>query len=161
DASLRELGTHRLKDLIRPEQIFQLVAADLPVDFPVLRGLDSKANNLPTQPTPLIGRERELEQLRALLGRTEGRLVTPSGPDGAGKSRLSVQVAADMLENFADGVSLVGLIATGDASVVPATIAQTLGVQEAGSQLLTESLIAHLRDKQLLLILDNFEQVAA
>ena len=109
-ASLLDLGEHRLKDLIHPERIFQVAAPDLPTDFPPLRTLNAHPNNLPTHPTPLLGREREVAELRQLL---EGgaRLVTLTGPGGTGKTRLGLQVAAELLDHVPDGVFLVDLAA--------------------------------------------------
>jgi predicted ATPase/class 3 adenylate cyclase len=163
DVSLLDLGQHRLKDLGRPEHIFQLVAPDLPQTFPPLKTLDNRANNLPVQPTPLIGRETEVATVRDLLhpkGLTSrGRLLTLTGPGGVGKTRLALQVAADLLYNFADGVCFVSLAAYRDPHLVTKAIAQSLGVEAAGSQLLIEQLKTALRYKELLLVLDNFEQV--
>jgi class 3 adenylate cyclase len=102
-AGLRDLGVHRLKDLQRPERIFQLAAAGVPVDFPPLRTLERFPNNLPVQPTPLIGREREVTAARDLLRRPETRLLTLTGPGGVGKTRLGLQIAADVVREFRDG----------------------------------------------------------
>lgn len=157
---LRDLGEHRLKDLIRPEQIFQLQADDLRSDFPPLRTLDSRVNNLPPQSAPLLGREQELAELRALMARADVRLLTLTGPGGTGKTRLSLQLGADLLHDFADGVFLLELAPISDPGLVASTIAHTLGVKETGVTPLIEGLQAYLRDKQMLLILDNFEQVA-
>jgi hypothetical protein len=96
---LRDLGTHRLKDLTRPEQIFQLVAPDLPDAFPALTTLDARPHNLPAQPTALIGRTREVAEVAALLRRADVRLVTLTGPGGTGKTRLALQTAADLLDS--------------------------------------------------------------
>lgn len=93
--TLADMGEHRLKDLIRPEHIFQLVVPGLPSEFPPLKTLDDRPNNLPAQPTPLIGREKELADLGKMLGRGEGRLITLTGPGGMGKTRLGLQLASD------------------------------------------------------------------
>jgi class 3 adenylate cyclase len=158
-AELRDLGAHRLKDLDVPEQIFQLAAPDLPTDFPALNTLDPRRTNLPAQPTPLIGREREIADVSTLLRRAEVRLVTLTGPGGTGKTRLGLQVAAELLDDFADGSYFVDLAPISDPDLVATALAQTLGVKESGGRPLIADLQAHLREKHLLLLVDNFEQV--
>src|SRR5215210_935030 len=98
--SLRDLGEYRLKDLFRPERVFQLLAPELPSEFPPLRTLDAYRNNLPLQPTPLVGREKEVSEVCDLLWHDEIRLLTITGPGGTGKTRLALQAAADLLEDF-------------------------------------------------------------
>jgi predicted ATPase/class 3 adenylate cyclase/DNA-binding XRE family transcriptional regulator len=158
-AAIDDLGSHRLRDLTRPEQIYQLGAPDLPADFPPLRTLDQHQTNLPLQPTALIGREHEVAQVCALLRGNDARLLTLTGPGGTGKTRLALQVAAEFLDSFADGVYFVALAPIRDPALVIETIAATLGVKEGGDQPLPTLLKRHVRDKQLLLVLDNFEQV--
>ena len=156
---LLDLGAHRLKDLPRPESIWQLVVEGLPSDFPALRSQDSRPNNLPPQATLLIGRQREVLEARERLSRPEVSLLTLTGPGGTGKTRLAVQVATDLLDEMDDGVVFVHLAPISDPDLVAATIARTLGIQKAVDRPLLESLKQYLRDKRLLLILDNFEQV--
>ena len=157
--SVVELGSHRLKDLQRPEQVFQLVHPALPSEFPPLKSLDNPKlpNNLPQQLTSFVGREREMAEVRALL--SENRLLTLLGIGGTGKSRLSLQVAADMLDGEGDGVWLVELAALTDPALVPQAAAQVLGVPEQPGKTITQCLVEHLKDKQLLLLLDNCEHL--
>src|SRR5215204_6275239 len=157
--TLRDLGEHRLKDLFRPERVFQLSAPDLPVEFPSLRTLDAYLNNLPLQPTPLIGREKEASEVCDLLRGDETRLLTLSGPGGTGKTRLALQAAADLLDDFPDGTFFVPLATLSEAELFLFTVAETLGVRETGEQPLDESLNDYLSERRLLLVLDNFEQV--
>jgi len=157
--SLRDLGAHRLKDLQHPSYLFQLVIAGLPADFPPLKTLDMCPHNLPVQPTPLIGREKEVALIQKLLDREEVRLLTLTGAGGTGKTRLGLQVAAELSDRFADGVFFVNLAPLSDPAMVVPIIAQALDLKETGEQPLLDLLKAYLRDKQLLLLLDNFEQV--
>jgi predicted ATPase/class 3 adenylate cyclase len=157
--SLRDLGDHRLKDLTRPERIFQVVVPDLPADFPPLKTLDVRPHNLPAQTTSFIGREAEVAAVVQELARTDVRLLTLTGPGGTGKTRLSLQVAADVLEEFADGVFFVSLAPISDPRLVVSSIVKTLGLQTSGSILPLEVLKTYLQDKQMFLVLDNFEQV--
>jgi hypothetical protein len=157
--SLRDLGEHRLRDLFRPERVFQLLAPELPVEFPPLRTLDAYRNNLPLQPTPLIGREKEIAEVCARLSHPEVRLLTLTGAGGAGKARLSLQAAAEFTQEFEDGVYFVSLAAIRDPQLVVPAMAATLGVKEAGGQPLLESLEDYLGEKRMLLLVDNFEQI--
>ncbi|HEY6406627.1 MAG TPA: tetratricopeptide repeat protein, partial [Ktedonobacteraceae bacterium] len=157
--NLRDMGEHRLKDLQRPSHLFQLVIAGLPTDFPPLKTLDICPNNLPVQPTPLIGREKEVDAIGQLIRRDDVRLVSLTGPGGMGKTRLALQVAAELSDQFADGVYFVDLAPVSDSTLVIPTIAQTLSLWERGSLPLLERLKEELRQKRMLLLLDNFEQV--
>jgi len=154
----RDLGERRLRDITRPERIYQVVAPDLPSDFPPLRTLDLRPNNLPAFSTSFIGRERQVAAICALLRRADVRLLTLTGAGGTGKTRLALQVAADLLDDFEHGVFFVSLAVIRDPALVIAAIAQTLGVQENGNPSLVEILKHYLHDRQVLLLLDNFEQ---
>lgn len=157
--TLRDMGQKRLKDLIRPEHIFQLVIEDLPSSFPSLKTLESHIHNLPVQATPFIAREHETKSIREKLLKPTLRLLTLTGPGGTGKTRLSLQVAADVLDEFPDGVFFVPLASIQEAELVISVVAQALNIREAGETPLMETLQEHVRDKQMLLVLDNFEQV--
>jgi predicted ATPase/class 3 adenylate cyclase len=158
---VRDLGDHRLKDLSERQRLFQLVLPGLPADFPALKTLESRPTNLPTQPTPLIGRDRELAELRALLARADVRLITLTGPAGTGKTRLALHAAAEVVEEYAGGAFLVTLAAVADPALVVPAIAKTLGVREAGGEPLERTLREHFEKRDVLLVLDNFEQVVA
>jgi predicted ATPase len=159
-ATFVDLGEHRLKDLIRPERVLQVIAPDLASDFPPLASLDVRPHNLPTHPTVLLGRERELTEVRALF-EDGARLVTLTGPGGTGKTRLSLQVAAELLDVFEHGVFFVELAPITDPALVPSAIGQVLGVREGGGRPILESVKAYLSGRSLLLVLDNFEQIVA
>lgn len=154
--TLRDLGEHRLKDLRQPKHLYQLVIDGLPADFPPLMSLDSSPNNLPVWVTSFVGRTKEMHDVRQLL--SEHRLLTLTGPGGSGKTRLALQVASDMLQDF-HGVFFVPLAAILDPGLVAATIAQTLGLAETPGRSILDSLKEYLQNKPLLLVLDNFEQV--
>jgi predicted ATPase/class 3 adenylate cyclase len=155
--SLRDLGEHRLKDLTRPEHIFQLGTSGLPADFPALRSLDASPHNLPVQLTHFIGREREMVEVRRLLSETS--LLTLTGSGGTGKTRLSLQVAADLLHKFPHGAWLAELAAVTDPELVVPTLAAMLGARQQPGRPLFDTLVDFLRAKQLLLILDNCEHL--
>jgi predicted ATPase/class 3 adenylate cyclase len=159
DLALDNLGEHRLKDLSAPQQIFQLVGEGLEREFPPLATLETRSTNLPPQPTRLIGREQELAEVGELLRRVDVRLLTVTGPGGAGKTRLALQAAADLLDDFADGVFFVGLAGVTEPSLVIPAIAQTLGVKESGGLSAEEALERFVHERELLLVLDNLEHV--
>jgi predicted ATPase/class 3 adenylate cyclase len=158
-ASLVDLGVHRLKDMSRPERVFQLCHPDLGAEFPPLRSLDSRPHNLPTQRTTFIGRMKEIAEVTGLLERN--RLVTLTGSGGCGKTRLGLQVGAEVLEQFADGVWFVDLAALAQGESVPAKVGATLGVLQGPLMAPAEAVIAHLRSARALLIMDNCEHVCA
>jgi predicted ATPase len=141
---LRDLGEHRLKDLTTPERIYQLGDSD----FPPLKSLN--ATNLPVAANPLVGRERELHELQGLL-RDSARLVTLTGPGGSGKTRLGLQVGAEVVEDFPGGVFFVPLAEVSEANLVETTVAQTIGVRQ----------LSDLRDRKAFVVVDNFEHVLA
>jgi predicted ATPase len=156
--SLRDLGEHRLRDLSRPQHLFQLVVEGLPSDFPPARTLGPRASNLPFQPTSLIGREHELSAIVRHL-RYHGRLVTLTGPGGVGKTRLALQAAADALDHFPDGVVFVPLEPVTEPSLVPAAIARALAVRGSEGTPFDDALREFVRDRRLLVVADNFEHV--
>jgi predicted ATPase/class 3 adenylate cyclase len=155
--ALKDLGLHRLKDLAQPERLFQLVVDGLPDDFPPLKTLEATPNNLPTQLTSFIGRDDQVREATQLLARS--RLLTLTGPGGTGKTRLSLQIAATVLDQFPDGVYFVPLSAIHDPELVPSAIAQALSISTTGSRRPIDALLDYLRQKHTLLVLDNFEQV--
>jgi predicted ATPase/class 3 adenylate cyclase len=156
-ASLKDLGSHRLRDLQRAEPIYQLLHPDLPADFPPLRSLGSFSHNLPQQVTSFIGREQEMTEIRHRLAAT--RLLTLTGAGGAGKTRLSLQVAADLVDSYRDGVWLVEFAPLADPALVPQALATVLSVQEEPGVPITQTLAQHLKPKHLLLLLDNCEHL--
>ena len=155
--TLRDLGEHRLKDLAQPERIYQLVMDGLPSDFPPVRSLDRTPNNFPTQLTTFIGRGTEMRDGLRLLDGT--RLLTLTGPGGTGKTRLSLQLAAEAAHDFPDGAFWVPLAPISDPALVPSTIAHALGVHIGGKEDPLERVLDHVRGKRMLLVLDNFEQI--
>ena len=136
--NLRDLGVHRLKDLARQEHIYQLEVSDLEAVFPPLRTLDSQPNNLPLQMTSFIGRETEFEEVKILLDIS--RLVTLTGSGGAGKTRLALQLAADLVEEFDQGVWWVDLAAMGDPELATQAVAGVLSVRDETQRPLIETL---------------------
>ena len=157
-AELQDLGQHRLKDLDTPEHLFQLLVPDLPSDFPPLGSLGGgRADHLPAQLTSFVGRDREMRDLLELLPRSQ--LLTLTGPGGTGKTRLSLEVAAAASDAFDDGAWFVSLSAITDSDLVIPTIAATLGLRESRGRPIADSLADHLRDRSVLLVLDNFEQL--
>ncbi|HUF37473.1 MAG TPA: adenylate/guanylate cyclase domain-containing protein [Anaerolineales bacterium] len=156
---IKDLGLHALKGLQRDEHVYQVSLPGLPDEFPPLRSVADRPHNLPLQMTPFFGRERELERLQDLLQRPAVRVVTLLGPGGTGKTRLSIELAGSLLETFADGVFFIPLAAISDPDLVPSAIAQTIGVREGGGLPPIDNLKAYLKEKQILFVLDNLEQV--
>ncbi|HEU4898767.1 MAG TPA: adenylate/guanylate cyclase domain-containing protein [Actinomycetota bacterium] len=157
-ASLRDLGEHRLRGLEDPERLHQLVGDGLAADFPPPRTLDARPNNLPLQLTSFVGREEEIVEVERLLGQT--RLLTLTGPGGSGKTRLALQAAGDLLTRFRDGAWFVDLSPVTDPALVPAAVANALGVPEDPGRPILDGVKEHLRHRELLGVADNFEQVA-
>jgi predicted ATPase/class 3 adenylate cyclase len=157
EIALRDMGEQRLKDLIRPEHVYEAVGSGLPADFPPLKTLDVRPNNLPVQLTSFIGRETQMAEVRGLL--SAARLLTLTGVGGTGKTRLALQVAADELDTFSDGVWLVELAPLSDPGLVPQSVATALSVAEEVGRPMLATLSDALRSRHLLLVLDNCEHL--
>src|SRR5215212_12152146 len=157
--TLEPLGEFRLRDILQPEEIFQLCHPELRQDFPRLKTPGHLPHNLPTHPTPFLGREREIEEAVALLLQPDVRLVTLTGPGGVGKTRLGTRIAAEALESFPAGAFMVDLARLTDPDLVPSATATALGLREQVGQTLAQTLADYLRERQLLLLFDNFEHV--
>jgi predicted ATPase/class 3 adenylate cyclase len=157
--SIRDMGDHRLKDLSRPERLHQLVIDGLRSDFPPIRSADPTLDNLPVQLTSFIGRERESTEIADLL--VSSRLLTLRGPGGTGKTRLAAEVAGRVGGRFADGVRFVPLAPVTDPALVPSAVGQALEILEAGrgSEPVASRVADFLRQKEMLLVVDNFEQL--
>ncbi len=156
--AIKDMGEHGLKDLTRPEHVFQINVAGIPDEFPALASLDAVANNLPQQLTEFVGREAELERVKQLLGET--RLLTILAPGGTGKTRLGIQTAADLISEFPDGVFFVALADISLSSDIVQTIAESLGLAFATEDDPKAQLLSYLSNKRQLLVFDNFEHVA-
>ncbi len=159
--SLRDLGEHRLKDLLRPEHIFQLLHPQLQVSFPAIASLSLLPNNLPSQPTVFVGRQDELVEIHDLLLSESIHLLTLLGPGGTGKTRLALQIGAELADNFIDGTYFIDLAPIREPSAVMAAIARTIGIKESSNGSMLDDFKDQLRKKTMLLLLDNFEQVTA
>ena len=150
ELGLRDLGSHRLKDLQRAEQVFQVIHPDLPADFPALKSLDAHPHNLPVQLTSFVGREEEIVEVGALL--STARLVTLAGTGGSGKTRLAQEIGASVIENYPDGVWFIGLATLSDPKILRPHVADTFSVGE-------DALSGFLQGKSILVILDNCEHL--
>jgi len=155
--SLRDLGSVRLRDLAQPERLYQVVHPNLRQQFPALRSLEAIPNNLPQQVTSFVGRQRELAEAGKLL--RDNRLLTLVGPGGIGKTRLSLQIAADSMEDYPEGVWLVELAPLSDPRLVPQAVASALGVKEEAGRPVSEALAKFVQDRRILVILDNCEHL--
>jgi predicted ATPase/class 3 adenylate cyclase len=154
---VRDLGYHRLKDLPEPEHLFQVLASGLASEFPELRSLNR--SNLPVPANPLVGRRNETERALELLSRPQTHLLTLQGGGGAGKTRLAVEVAGEAVTRYRDGVWIVLLAPIGDRSLMVSEIARVLGVDPVAKEPLETTLVHTLADRELLLVLDNFEHL--
>ena len=154
---LRDLGWHRLRDLARAEHIFQVVTPDLPHAFPPLKSLAGVPNNLPRQLTTFIGREREIAEVKRLL--TKAHVLTVTGTGGNGKTRLSLEVASGLLDEYPDGVWLIELASVAASVLVPQILATTVGVREEAGRPVLSTLLDHLRPQRALLLFDNCEHL--
>ena len=166
--TLLSLGAHRLKDLQRPEQVCQLCHPDLPADFPPLRSLGALPTNLPQQLNSFIGRAKEIDHLVSWLNPVAGgassapsRLLTVHGAGGAGKTRLVVQAGAELLDLYPEGVWLIELAALNEGGMVVQAVATVLGLREEPGRTLLNTLQEYLRERTMLLILDNCEHLVA
>lgn len=164
DISLRDMGEHKLKGFISAERLWQVVAPDLPQDFPPLPTDADVPSNLPGALNRIVGRERELKEIKELLvgddrPQTAVRLLTLLGPGGTGKTRLALQVASELRAEFQDRVYFVDLASSRDSETAVATMARTLGVRESSDKPLLDELKQQIKSKKMLSLLDNFEQV--
>jgi predicted ATPase/class 3 adenylate cyclase len=157
--SLRDLGAVRLRDLAGAERLYQVLHNALRADFPALRSLEAVPNNLPQQVTTFVGREREQRDVKDAL--RSARLLTLCGIGGLGKTRLSLQVAADVVNDYPDGVWFVELAPIADPRLVAHAVASVLGVKEEAGGTIVDALVEHVRDTRMLLVLDNCEHVVA
>ncbi|MHB8732209.1 MAG: ATP-binding protein [bacterium] len=155
--ALRQMGSHRLKDLAEPQPLCQVVVEGLRSDFPLLRTLDNLPNNLPRQLTSFVGRDREAAEIKTLLAGT--RLLTLTGAGGSGKTRLALQIVADLLDHYPDGVWLIELASLSVPALLPQAAASVLGVAERPGRPLDETLLEHLRSRSMLLVFDNCEHL--
>jgi len=156
-ASLSDLGTHRLKDLAQPEHVYQLCVPDLSSDFPPLHSLEAHRHNFPVQLTSFRGRERDVEDVKSLLDGTS--LLTLVGAGGIGKTRLALQVGAELIDRYPDGVWFVELASLSDPELVAHVAAQVLNVTVPQNRSPTDAIVSVLRSKRMLMILDNCEHL--
>jgi len=155
--TIRDMGEHGLKDLTRPEHVYQLDVDGLEVAFPPLASLDAVPNNLPQQLTEFVGRESELAEAKRLLGET--RLLTILAPGGTGKTRLAIQAAADLTADYPDGVFFIGLADISSSGDIVQTVAESLGLSLSSDDDLQTQLLTYLTNKRQLLVFDNFEHL--
>jgi predicted ATPase/class 3 adenylate cyclase len=159
ELSLVDLGEFLLKGFASPERIFQASYPGLPADFPQLKAAPRHITNLPVQPNALIGRQREIAEAAALLRRKDIRLLTLTGPGGTGKTRLGLELAENIKDEFEDGAFFISLAEIRDPALLPSTIAKLWDIRVSGQNSLLEGVKAYLQYRSLLLVLDNFEQI--
>ncbi|MGB8521262.1 MAG: adenylate/guanylate cyclase domain-containing protein, partial [Candidatus Tumulicola sp.] len=157
DVTFRDLGEHKLKDVDRRERVYQVCASKLTADFPPLRSLDAFPNNLPYQLTSFVGRDTDVAEIKALL--ESSRLVTLTGTGGIGKTRCALQVGAEVLHSYSQGVWFAELASVTDPEFVVSAVALALRIREIGDQSLADAIVAFLKNRSILLILDNCEHV--
>ena len=155
--SVRDLGNRRLKDLIQPVNLYQILSTEIPADFPPLKTLDARPNNLPVQLTNFIGRETDISEIKKTL--TNSRLITLLGPGGTGKTRLSMQIAADMIDEYSNGVFIAEIAQVSDPSLIIQTVMNSLGVNEVKGQSQDLTLSEFLKEKEMIIIMDNCEHL--
>lgn len=157
DLTVRDLGRHRLKDLVEAEQIHQLDGPGVPTTFPPIRSMAGRFDNVPRPATTFVGREQEVVATETALA--AARLVSLVGPGGSGKTRLAVEVAGRVIDGFSDGAAFVDLAPIRDPGLIATTVAATLGVRPIGDETPEAAMARWLRDRDLLLVIDNLEQV--
>jgi predicted ATPase/class 3 adenylate cyclase len=157
--SIKDLGEHRLKDLSRAQRLYELTIDGLMSEFPPLKTLGGRATNLPAQPNPLVGRRDELDDVASALRGRKTRLVTLVGPGGTGKTRIALHTAAELGDEFADGVFVVFLASLQEPALVLDAIATTLGLRPRGGETVEDALVSYLAERNVLLLLDNFEHL--
>ncbi len=157
DLTFIDLGSRRLKDLTQPERVWQLTVAGLPSRFPPLNSLEARPNNLPVQPTALLGRERDLDELKQLIG--AHRLLTVTGSGGVGKTRVALQLGADLIDRFPDGVWFADISPITDPALVASVVGSALGIAQVQGRRVEELIPQRVKDKKLLLIVDNCEHL--
>ena len=155
--SFRDLGERRLKDVIQPIRLYQIMSPGLRAEFPPLKTLDARPNNLPVQLTSFIGREAEIKKVKDLIKQTH--LLTLTGPGGGGKTRLALQIAADIIDDFSNGIWFIELAAVSDPGLPSLTLMKVLKLKEEQDKTPEEILCDYLKDRETLLILDNCEQI--
>jgi predicted ATPase/class 3 adenylate cyclase len=157
EISFRDLGERRLKDVIQPIRLYQIVSKGLREDFPPLKTLDARPNNLPVQLTSFIGREKEIKDVKKLI--RKNHLLSIIGPGGSGKTRLAAQAAAEIIDDFPNGVFIIELAQVTDPGLIIQFVMKSIGIKEESRTSPIDTLISYLNNKELLLIIDNCEHL--